>query len=266
MQILNTPPRQTVNMKHLFIATFTLATLVCAQAQTTAPAKKPAASAPKPALKIRPMAPMPAATPAPPAAPKEALLSRDELRACFKTQAGNEAESAALQTDQAQFKIDYDAIRAEQEVLSKENATNRAKQSELAAERDAVSNASSTLQAKALANTKPSDAEKAALEAERNALVERAKALDDNIGKYNAAIAAARECAAKIDPRVAPINERSKSINARVETLNNTLKEWRAKCSDKPYDEADELVVKRELAAAQQAAKGPVAPASAATK
>jgi chromosome segregation ATPase len=213
------------------------------KAGASKPAAKGAAPAPIPQIRQATFAPTIAAKPA----PKEKLLTRDELKACFSRQMKNEAEADDIKLAQTAYKKDYDQIRADQEAAQKEQAANRAKQAELSAERSAISAASQELQSKSLQNTKPTDADKAAWEAERTALVARAKTLDDGIVAYNAAQAATRSKAIAIDNRVPAINEQQKTVNARVEAFQAAHKAWRDECADKPYDEADEAVVKKEL-------------------
>ncbi len=235
----------------LALAAAALSTSAFAQAPAPkAAASKPAAAASKPAAAPAPQVRRATFEPsiqAKPAAPKEKLLTREELKACFARQMKNEAEATAIKSDQEAYKKDYEGIVSAQAELTKQQATNRATQTELSTERGAISNASTELQAKALANAKPSEDDKKAWEAERAVLVERAKVLDDKITAFNNAVQSLRDRSKEVDARVPGINERQKSINGRVEALQAELKTWREECADKAYDEADEAVVKKEL-------------------
>lgn len=211
------------------------------QTHAQAPASKP---------KIRvgsTAAPGAAAVAATPAKPKEKLLTRAELRECFVEQVKNDADAAALVKEQTQYKIDYEVIKKDQAALNAEIDASKAAQADLGVQRAALNTDSSALQSKSLAVAKPTDADKATWEAERTALVARAKLFDDKIVAFNASQQGMRERAAALDARIGPINALNKAQNTRVETLDAVLKDWREQCGNKPFDERDELAVKKEL-------------------
>jgi chromosome segregation ATPase len=211
----------------------------------------------KPADKAKPqvrkLAPSPASTsPATPSTsakvrPGEKLMTRDELRACFKDRAANDASAKALIADQDAFKKDYDAVRAEGAQLRADNEAARAQAAAIQTERQAVNERTSVLAARAA--TLKTDEEKAAYEKDRQALLADGRAVDAKVEAFNAGQAPLRERSTAFDAKVAPINERQKAINARVEAQTATVNEWTTRCNDRAYDELDEIAVKKEMAA-----------------
>jgi chromosome segregation ATPase len=195
-------------------------------------APSPTSAAPAPSTKIR---------------PGEKLMTRDELRACFKDRATNDASAKAVIADQEQFKKDYDAIRAEGTQLRTDNEAARAQAAAIQAERQSVNERTSLLGARAA--TAKTDEEKATYEKDRQALLADGRAVDAKVEAFNAAQASLRERSNAFDAKVAPINERQKAINTRVEAQTATVNEWTTRCNDRAYDELDEIAVKKEMAA-----------------
>jgi chromosome segregation ATPase len=210
-----------------------------AQAQSPAPAPKPAAK--PPIIRNATFAP------APPAAPKEKLLSRAELKVCFERRIKNDADAKALAADQAAFRADYDTVKADQATVEAENTAHRTKRDEINKRRAEHDTANQAFAAKIAAVEKPTDEQRAGWAKEREQLLESARAIDTAIPEFNKATQVTRDRSAAVDARVPAINERQKALNARVEPLQTTLATWRTECGDKAYDEADEVAVKKEL-------------------
>jgi chromosome segregation ATPase len=204
------------------------------------------APAPKPAAKP-PVVRNVTFAPSAPAAPKEKLMSRAELKACFERRMKNDADAKTLAADQAAFRADYDAIKADQAAVESENNANRATRDAITKRRADHDAANQAFAAKMAAVEKPTEEQRAAWVKEREQLLESGRAIDTAVPEFNKAAQATRDRSAALDARVPAINERQKALNARVEPLQTTLATWRTECGDKAYDEADEMAVKKEL-------------------
>lgn len=203
------------------------------QAQTPAPRKAAPAKA------------------APAAAPAKAdkIMSIDELRVCMKLQQTNEKNGEEIQAAQDAFKRDQAAVKTEQGEVSKANEALRARMTALTAERDSLSAAVTDLNTKI--QTAKKEEEKTALEPERVKLNERNKAFEKSLDEFNAEQKALRDRVDKLNASIDGINQRSHNVNDRVEPHKQSVAQWREQCGNRRYREEDEIVIKKELAAAK---------------
>ena len=175
------------------------------------------------------------------------IMTIAELRACMKLEQSNKLTAAEILQDQEAFKRDQDAIKAEQAEVNRANADARTRSATIGAERDALSALVSALSTKGQAAK--TDAEKAEYEVERTKLVERDRLLQQNIDSFNAAQTAQLERINALNARIAPVNQRNKTINDRVEPHQKQTAAWRDQCGNRRFREEDEIVIKKELAA-----------------
>lgn len=175
------------------------------------------------------------------------IMTIAELRACMKLEQANKLMAAEILQEQAAFTRDQDAIKAEQAEVNQANADARGRSASIVVERDELATLVSALETKG--QSAKTDAEKADYEAERTKLVERDRLLQRNIASFNAAQTAQLERINALNARIAPINERNKSINDRVEPHQKQMTAWRDQCGNRRFREEDEIAIKKELAA-----------------
>ncbi|MGI9134558.1 MAG: hypothetical protein ACR2I0_11545, partial [Rhodoferax sp.] len=89
-------------------------------------------------------------------------------------------------------------------------------------------------------------AEMKAAEARRLAFNERATASAARVDEHNAANAALASANALLGPRTDANNLRAKKLQERADEHNYNLQDWQAQCANRPYDEADALLIRKE--------------------
>ncbi|WP_326538783.1 hypothetical protein [Pseudorhodoferax sp.] len=238
--MVSTPIR--VAVLGLLVALSPLATL---HAQTAAQAPKTA----KPAAKA------PAAKPKPPqlvaapgaviqAKPKVKLMTRDELRACLDRQDASAAESKAIEAD--------DKVLAEErsKVLLERDAI-KAKQVEIeTAEKTLLAdNAAVAKRFEELKELLPKMSKKEQTEAKAD-YEARAKGVNEQIDPHNQRKKVFLSEVKAFEERVDSFNKRKDALAERADKLGDAQESWRNECGNKPYDEADEIALKKERAAA----------------
>ncbi len=193
---------------------------------------------------------LPRADTPPAPAPERAdkIMTIAELRACMTLDQSNKKAAAEILQEQDSFRRDQDAVKAEQSEVSKADEEVRARSATIVTERDAASALVSALTAKAQAAK--TDAEKAEADAERVKLVERSRLLEQNIDSFNASQQTLRDRVSALNARIDAINQRNKTTNVRVEPQQKLIAEWRDQCGGRRFREEDEIVIKKELAAA----------------
>lgn len=234
-------------------AVFVSASLVSfAVAQTPAPKAAPAA--PK---KAAPSAPKKAATTPAKKAPatettgevkRDRIMSIDELRVCMTMQKSNEDEAGLIRNEQAAFVRDQDAIRVEQAEVKRINDELLTRSAALRSEREAIRARVDEL--RAVATNAKTDAEKADYEKQREAIGERNRKHDESSAKFNADQQAHANRIDALNAKIEPLNARGKTVNDRVEPLQDKIAKWREQCGNRRFREEDEIVIKKELAAA----------------
>ncbi len=244
------------SVSHLAVLTLTAA-LACTSslAQTAAPAKadpkaaKPAAAKPaaKPANKPQLVA-APGAVIS--AKPKVKLMTRDELRACLERQDGNasegkaiEAEDKVMADERAKVLLERDAIKAKQgEIEEAEKA--------LVAANQAVAQRFEELKTLLPKMSKKEQAEaKADYE-------KRASEVNSKIDPHNQRKRVFLAEVKAFEERVDSFNKRKDQLSDRADKLGDAQEAWRNECGNRPYDEADEIAIRKEQSKAAEKAAG----------
>lgn len=176
--------------------------------------------------------------------PKLKLMTRDELRACFKQQADNDAEAKAVLAAEAEYKATRERLMADKETLTKEGEGIDASVLAIKAEQTELLAANEELKTK-LPDMSRSE-QKAAIEAYNV----RAKANDAKIEAHNQRKDAYLARARAFDEAIEKFNKSGKDLESRSLDHLDTVDNWKKACGNKPYDEADELAIKKELAGA----------------
>jgi chromosome segregation ATPase len=176
--------------------------------------------------------------------PKAKLMTRDELRTCLNLQDANHKEADAIKEDQASYKANADKLKAEKaEIEAGEQALGKQAES-VKAERAAILKEHEDLTAAA------PKLEKAELKARNEAYQARANAFGGLIDSLKAADEAQRAKRKAFSDKVDALDDQYKKIEARTEAHFDANDKWKAECSNKPYDEKDEIAIKKERAAA----------------
>lgn len=208
-----------------------------ALAQTTAPPKDkaPAKQANVPAKQ---------ANAAPAAKPRVRLMTQDELRVCFKEQADNRAEATAIELEKTAFDQERAALVSEKEETLKRTQSFEEKAKAVMAELE-------VLKAEQAALSKPPEkSEMKAYEVRRVAFNERADAHGRKVDAFNAEKREYDKVRLAMDARIEANNARGRTLKTRAENYNDTIDSYKVNCLNKPYDTADEAIVKKEMQAA----------------
>lgn len=233
----------------LCLASFSLVALLAnaptqAQTQPAKPAAKPAA---QPAPKKPQLVAAPGAVVQ--AKPKVKLMTRDELRACLERQDVSAAEAKAIEAadkelaeERGKVLMERDAIKAKQtEIETAEKA--------LVAENQAVAKRFEELK-----ELLPKMSKKEQTEAKAD-YEKRANAVNAQIEPHNARKKTFLAEVKTFEERVESFNKRKDELAVRADKLGDAQEAWRNECGNKPYDEADELAIKKEKSAAAAAVK-----------
>jgi DNA repair exonuclease SbcCD ATPase subunit len=181
-----------------------------------------------------------------PAKPKIVIMTRDELRACFKQQAANSAENIVIDKEKEAFQQERNDIVADKEALLKQSIELNNLAKALEAE------ATKLLEAQKEFEQPVPKAEVKAAEARRVEFNDRVTAHQRKVDTYNTDKNPFNKAKDALDARIEANNARGKALQARTEQYNDAVDEWKASCSNKPYDTTDEAAVKKELKAAEQ--------------
>lgn len=229
---------------------FRLAALTLAAALMTAGAQ--AQTPPKPAAKPAAKAPAKAAAPAPaPAKAKPKVMTRDELRSCLDRQDANIAEGKALEADEATLKPEREAILKETEAIRDADKAIKLEAEALQADMAAMSKRAEELKEKMKAMTKK-DQQAAAAEYQKQADEVNARIEPHNV-KRRAFFDQVK--AADLDNRIEAFNKKKDAVANRFDKLGDAQDAWRNECGNRPYEEADEVAIKKERAAKAAAGK-----------
>lgn len=182
------------------------------------------------------------ATPA--AKPKTRLMTRDELRVCFKEQADNRAENAAIETEKTAFDQERAALVAEKDATLKQNQTIDERAKAILAELEALKVEQAAL------SKPPEKSELKAYEVRRLAFNERANAHGQKVDTFNADKREYDKVRLAMDARIEANNARARALKTRAENYNDAIESYKVNCLNKPYDTADEAIVKKEMQAA----------------
>ncbi len=174
---------------------------------------------------------------------KPKLLTRDELRACMKQQADNTAEAEALKAEQPRHAQERSELLALKESMAKRGEAISARASELKAEREAL------LQLNAALSAELPKLDKAVAQERIKDYQARAAAHDAKIDAFNTEKTQYASEAKVFDSKVEAHNTSSAALKERGEKHLDAIDAWKEACANKPYDEADEIAIKKELGA-----------------
>jgi len=175
--------------------------------------------------------------------PKQKLMTRDELRACLFEDKALIDENTALKNREKEVLADRDALKAFKAEQDKAEADMQTRSKELKAEIESVKAFAAEIQAGA------AKMEKDQLKAKQDEYQARADALQPRIDAFNKERNDRVEKYKGFNERVDAQAKAQDDFNEAVETLQDKRDEWKKRCANKPYDEADEIAVKKELAA-----------------
>lgn len=186
-----------------------------------------------------------AAKPAAPAAAttkggKGKLMTRDELRACMATNQKNEEQAAELEKTKAVVLKQRDDLKAAKAESDKFEADMQAQGAALKAEIEGVKAFGAEIEAGA------SKMEKDQLKAKQDEYQTRANALQPKIDAFNKARNERVEVNKAFNAKVDEHQKVADDFNEAVEDLNDKRNEWKFKCGNRAYDEADEIAIKKE--------------------
>jgi len=176
-----------------------------------------------------------------PAEDKSKRLTRDELRACMLLADGNKAEAIAVKDAQAAYLKERSELLAAKDKLKKQSDWLDEEDRALKVEQVELPKAQEALREQLPKMEKA--AGDAAIEAHKARVAKfdaRVDALNAGRNQYNAS---AKELNAKSEASNAVLRE----VNARTEAHLAKVETWKANCSNRSYDEMDEIVIRREL-------------------
>ncbi len=219
-------------MKRLLISLAAAAVLLPAYAQTANPAAK---VDPKNNKVGKPVVEK----------PKEKLLTRDELRSCMKGNQDNEAEARAIKAMETSYNDDHKKLLADKEALTQRSAEIVANVTQVKQDREALVKFGEDIKAQAQGGK----LDKEALKKLQDEYQARATAMDPRIDAAKKAGEAYQADSKAFDAQVEAHNKVREELSARIDKHMDAADDWKAACAKKKYDEADELAIKKELAA-----------------
>ncbi len=173
--------------------------------------------------------------------PKPKLMSRDELRSCLQLFEANNTEAAAIKEAQATHAKERAELLAGKDELNKRGQTIGTDAATIKADREAVIKLNETLKEQ-LPKMEKADAAKALADYQA-----RAAALDARIDAFNNGKRQYDADAKVFDAKVEAHNKTTEPLRQRTDAHLDKADEWKAQCANKPYDEADEIAVRKEL-------------------
>lgn len=244
-------------MRHLpfRLAALSLSAALCgasawAQTAPAKPAAKPAAPAAKP---VAPKAKPPQLVAAPGAVvtgkPRQKLMTRDELRSCLDRQDANAVEAKAIEANDKELAEERAKVLLERDAIKAKQTEIEAAEKALVDENKAVGKRFEELKELLPKMSKKEQAE-AKAEYEK-----RAAAVNDQIDPHNQRKKVFLAEVKTFEGRVDSFNKRKDDLANRLDKLGDAQDAWRNECGNKAYDEADEIAIKKERAAAAAAAK-----------
>lgn len=181
--------------------------------------------------------------------PKQKLMTRDELRACLNTQASNDGEAKAVVAAEAEYKKERERLMSEKEHLTKEGEVIDANANAIKAEQAELIKSNEELKVKLPEMSRGE--QKAAIDGYNV----RAKANDAKIEAHNKNKDEYMAKAKAFDAAIEKFNKAGKDLETRSLDHLDAVDGWKKACGNKAYDEADEIAIKKEQAAAAAAGK-----------
>lgn len=207
-----------------------------AQTPPAKPVAKPAAK-PKVTLQAAPGAVVQAK-------PKQKLMTRDELRACLARNDASKAEADGIAAADQQLIKERDAVLLERDAIKKQQAEVEAAEKAILADNQAVAKRFEELK-----ELLPKMSKKEQTEAKAD-YEKRAGVVNAQIDPHNARKKAFLEQVKLFEERVETFNKKKDELGTRADKVGDEQDAWRNECGNKAYDEADEIAIKKEKAAA----------------
>ncbi len=204
----------------------------------TAPAK-PAA---KPAAKTAPSKAEPA-----PAKPRPKLMTRDELRTCLARQDANKVEADAIAAADKGLATERDSVLAERDVIKQRQIEIETSEKAILDENKRVAAVFESLKEQ-LPKMSKKDAAEAKADYEKQAAV-----VNGQIDPHNARKRIFMAEAGVFEQRVEKFNKSKDELGARADKLGDAQDAWRNECGNRPYDEVDEIALRKEKEKADKA-------------
>ncbi len=173
--------------------------------------------------------------------PKQKLMTREELRACLVRFDKNETEAKDIKAAQAANSQERAEMLRLKDELTQTGQRIGSSANELKAEREALIKSQEGIKEQ-IAKLERAEAEKVLADYKA-----KAAAHDERIESYNKTKAKYAEDAKSFDTKIEAHNKSSKELQTRAEAHLDEVDDWKAECSNKPYDEADEIAVRKEL-------------------
>ncbi|UXH76392.1 hypothetical protein [Roseateles amylovorans] len=180
------------------------------------------------------------------AKPKGKLMTRDELRTCMVENQALEDENLALKAKEKDVLAERDALKAYKAEQDKAEQELQARGTQLKADIEAIKVFGAEIEAGA------AKMEKDQLKAKQEEYTTRANALQPRIDAFNKERNERVEKYKGFNERVDAQTKALDDFNERVETMQDKRDEWKKTCANKSYDEADEIAIKKELAAGKK--------------
>lgn len=226
------------------------AALIGGAAVAQTPPAKPATPAAKPAAPAKPKVTLQAAPGAVVSAkPKVKLMTRDELRACLNRNDATKAEADAIAAADKELAKERDAVLLERDAIKAQQTEIETAEKALLADNQAVAKRFEELKEQLPKMSKKEQAEA------RADYEKRAAAVNAQIDPHNTRKRAFLEQVRLFEERVEAFNKKKDELGARADKVGEEQDAWRNECGNKPYDEADEIAIKKEKAAAAAAGK-----------
>ncbi|WP_077033800.1 hypothetical protein [Pelomonas sp. KK5] len=171
-------------------------------------------------------------------------LTRDQLRSCMDRSDANNVEADKIKGLQDKYKADSAALKQEKADMQKQEEANAAQLAAAKEERTAIEKFGADLTANG------SKLPKDELEAKKKEYQTRAAAFDataKQVSEANNAMNARREA---FNARIPALEALFKEMDDRTEEHSDKINAWKTECSNKTFEEADEIAIKKERAAA----------------
>jgi len=176
--------------------------------------------------------------------PKPKLMTRDELRACIDQQEANSKEAEAIKVEQTSYKDGAAALKGEKANVEAGESALSKQVAEVKAEKEAILAAHAALTAEAPKLSKED------LKARNEAYTARTNAFNTMFDAVKTADAAQSVKRKAFADKIDGLDAQVKALEERTEKHFDGLDKWKAECQNKPYDENDEKIIRKEKAAA----------------
>lgn len=173
--------------------------------------------------------------------PKAKLMTRDELRSCLQQIDENNQQAEKIKAEQAATSQERsELLTAKEEMVKRAQALNT-EAAALKTERDSLLALNESLKTE-LPKMEKDAAAKAVADYQA-----RAAAMDKRIDAFNTGKTRYDGEGKEFDAKIEAHNKRTESLRQRTDAHLDKVDDWKANCANKPYDEADEAAVRKEL-------------------